>query len=185
MISKLEGITRIFCSCLPRRATEDLAANGCLLQQLQQLHQTYPVLVAVNTIFLFFLDTSCTRVQLQTQSIMTIIYSVICRAKDATILTEVCDRDLKGTFGSVWLELFQHLRDHPDFFKDGDLKTFVQRNQAEMDFFSHFLEACSAVLNKDDDINNSNPETFFHIFFNNGVFYGCLGDDSDTRDQKV
>lgn len=114
---------------------------------------------------------------------MTIIYAVICRAKDAAILTEVCDRDIKGTFGTVMVELLQHLRDHPEFFKDGDLKTFVQRNQAEMDFFSHFLEACSAALG--DDADDGILENYFHLFFKDGVFYCCLGDDPDTRDQKV
>ena len=114
---------------------------------------------------------------------MTIIYAVICRAKDAAILTEVCDRDVKGTFGSVMVELLQHLRDHPEFFQDGDLKTFVQRNQAEMDFFSHFLEACSAAIGDEDD--TAAPENYFHLFFKDGVFYCCLGDDPETRDQKV
>lgn len=113
---------------------------------------------------------------------MTIIYAVVCRAKDAAILTEVCDRDIKGTFGSVMVELLQHLRDHPDFFKEGDLKTFVQRNQAERDFFSHFLEACSAALGDDDD---ATADSYFHLYFTRGVYYCCLADDSDARDQKV
>jgi hypothetical protein len=114
---------------------------------------------------------------------MPIIYAVICRAKDAAILSEVCERDVKGTFGAVWAELLQHLRDHPEFFQDGDLKTFIQRNQAEMDFFSNFLEACSAALS--DSEKDSGPENYFHLYFKDGVFYGCLGDDADVRDQKV
>lgn len=115
---------------------------------------------------------------------MTIIYAVICRAKDAAVLTEVCDKDVKGTFGSVMVELLQHLRDHPELFQDGDLKTFVQKNQAEIDFFSHFLEACSAALG-DEEEGSSTSEHYFHLFFKDGVFYCCLGDDADTRDQKV
>ena len=115
---------------------------------------------------------------------MTIIYAVICRAKDAAILTEVCDRDVKGTFGTVMVELLQHLRDHPEFFQDGDLKTFVQRNQAEMDFFSHFLEACNVALG-DEEEGKGPVENYFHLFFKDGVYFCCLGDDPDPQDQKV
>jgi hypothetical protein len=113
---------------------------------------------------------------------MTIVYACICRAKDATILVEVCDRDVKGTFAAVVVELMQHLRDHPDLFADGDMKTFVQKNETEMDFFSHFLEACSAAMGEE---NGGDVEHYFHLYFRGGVFYCCLADDPDTRDQKV
>jgi hypothetical protein len=122
---------------------------------------------------------------------MTIIYAVICRAKDAAILVEVCDRDVKGTFGTVMIELLQHLRDHPNLYlRDNDCKTFIQRNAAELDFFSHFLEACSAaaVLGNDDDENEMTNDTdnhYFHVYFKNDVYYCCLSDDSDPGDQKV
>ena len=120
---------------------------------------------------------------------MTIIYAVICRAKDAAILVEVCDRDVKGTFGTIMIELLQHLRDHPTIFHDGDLKTFIQRNTMELDFFSHFLEACSAVTTMgNDNETTTTDETdnhFFHLYFKNGIYYCCLSDDADTRDQKV
>lgn len=117
---------------------------------------------------------------------MTIIYAVVCRAKDAAILVEVCDKDVKGTFGTIMVELLQHLRDHPDFFSDGDLKTFVQRNTMELDFFSHFLEACSAAaLGNDSESANDTDNHFFHLYLKNGVYYCCLSDDADTRDQKV
>lgn len=121
---------------------------------------------------------------------MTIVYACICRSKDAAILTEVCDKDVKGTVGQVVAELMQHLRDHPNFFKDGDLKTFVQRNEAENDFFSHFIEACSAALGDETDDNNNTQEHYFHLYYTattptDGIYYCCLGDDPDTRDQKV
>jgi hypothetical protein len=121
---------------------------------------------------------------------MTIIYAVICRAKDAAILVEVCDRDVKGTFGTIMIELLQHLRDHPKLFQDGDLKTFIQRNTVELDFFSHFLEACSAAtigndVDPDDSDACDTDNHYFHLYFKTGVYYCCLSDDSDTRDQKV
>jgi hypothetical protein len=122
---------------------------------------------------------------------MTIIYAVICRAKDAAILVEVCDKDVKGTFGTIMIELLQHLRDHPTIFQEGDLKTFIQRNSIELDFFSHFLEACSAAAafgndgTTDEEDANDTDSHFFHLYFKGGVFYCCLSDDADTRDQKV
>jgi hypothetical protein len=95
---------------------------------------------------------------------MTIIYAVVCRAKDAAILVEVCDKDVKGTFGTIMVELLQHLRDHPDFFS----------------------EACSAAaLGNDNDSANDTDSHFFHLYLKNGVYYCCLSDDADTRDQKV
>jgi len=114
---------------------------------------------------------------------MTIVYAVVCRAKDAAVLAEVCDRDIKGSVAPVMVELLQHLRDHPTFFNDGDRKTFVQRNESELDFFSHFIEACSAAIGEGSE--DEQQEHYFHLFFKDEVFYACLADDPDTRDQKV
>lgn len=114
---------------------------------------------------------------------MTIVYAVVCRARDAAVLSEVCDRDVKGSVGPVMVELLQHLRDNPQFFEDGDRKTFVQRNESEMDFFSHFIEACSAAIG--DDVGEEAVEHYFHLYFKDEVFYCCLSDDPDTADQKV
>ena len=124
---------------------------------------------------------------------MTIIYAVVCRAKDAAVLVEVCDRDVKGTFGTVMIELLQHLRDHPNvYIQENDCRTFVQRNTDEIDFFSHFLEACSAAAagfgNVDDDGEDDIAATdnhYFHVYFKKGVYYCCLSDDAATGDQKV
>ena len=123
---------------------------------------------------------------------MTIIYAVVCRSKDAAVLVEVCDRDVKGTFGTIMIELLQHLRDHPNtYIQENDCKTFVQRNTDEIDFFSHFLEACSAAssgFGNDDDEDDIAAETedhYFHVYFKKGVYYCCLSDDADTGDQKV
>lgn len=114
---------------------------------------------------------------------MTIVYAAVSRAKDATIFSEVCDRDVKGTVGPVMVELLQHLSQHPDFFQDGDRKTFVQRNDSETDFFSHFIEACAAAIG--DESGEDSTEHYVHLLYKDEVFYCCLGDDPDTRDQKV
>ena len=75
----------------------------------------------------------------------------------------------------------EHLRDNPTLVAEGDLLTFVQRNTEEnVDYFSHFLDACSMALG--DDLVDEN---YFHLFLKDGVYYCCISDDEDSRDQKV
>jgi len=111
-----------------------------------------------------------------------IVYAVICRAKDATVLAEhSSDSLMSGNGPQVTIALLQHLKDHPDIVKDGELKTFVHNNEEGVeDFFSEFLNVCA--MNFEDDILD---EYYFHLFLKDGVFYCCISDDPDTRDQKV
>lgn len=121
---------------------------------------------------------------------MTIIYTVIARSKDATVLVEVADIDIKGgNLSQIFVRMLEYFRDHPDSFpENGIRKTFVQRTHDDMDdFLSFFVEACTSVLN---DPVKKNPEYmdgeyYIHVSFHDGVFYSCLADDSDIRDQKV
>ena len=110
-----------------------------------------------------------------------IIYAVICRARDASILADCSSPELRGNAAHVTQMLMEHLRDHPELIFDGDCKTFVQRNEAENDFFSHFIEACATALGD----SYAAEEHYFHLYFKDEVFYCCLGDDPDIRDQKV
>jgi hypothetical protein len=125
---------------------------------------------------------------------MTILYTVICRIKDVAILVEVCDSDIKGTFSTIMIELLQHLyknnTNDNTIFNDGDCKTFIQQNTEELDFFSHFLEACNNSIynttgNDTNDGTNDTENHYFHLYYKNGIYYCCLSDDSDLRDQKV
>jgi hypothetical protein len=114
---------------------------------------------------------------------MTILYAVICRANDATILVENTEPALKGNAAQVTLALMQHLRDHPELVMEGDHKTLLHRNdEEENDFFSHFVDAACKAANLDDD---EPDEHFFHLYLKDEVFYCCLGDDPGTRDQAV
>lgn len=114
---------------------------------------------------------------------MTIVYAVICRASDATILVENTSPELKGNAAQVTLALMQHLRDHPELVEEGDHKTLKHRNDEEEDFFDHFVHAaCTAGAMDDDD---EPDEHFFHLYLKDEVFYCCLGDDPGTRDQAV
>lgn len=111
-----------------------------------------------------------------------IVYAVVCRVQDATVLADHSSDSLtSGNCPQVTVALLQHLKDHPDIVKDGELKTFVHNNEEGVeDFFSDFLNVCA--MNFDDDFLD---EYYFHLFLKDGVFYCCISDDPDTRDQKV
>jgi hypothetical protein len=117
-----------------------------------------------------------------------ILYALICRRDDTAVLADcVCDSELRGSFSQVFVELLHHLRDHPGYCREGDLRTFVQRNDST-DFFLHFLDACTAFGGGGDEgggEEDSGREHYFQVFLKNGIFYGCLADDPDPRDQKV
>jgi hypothetical protein len=102
---------------------------------------------------------------------MTIVYAVICRASDATILVENTSSELKGNAAQVTLALMQHLRDHPELVEDGDHKTLKHRNDEENDFFDHFVHAACTAAHLDDD---DPDEHFFHLLLKDDVFYCCL-----------
>ena len=124
-----------------------------------------------------------------------IIYTVICRAKDAAILVECADRELAGNAPQVTAMLMGHLRDHPDILLSGERKTFVQHNNASsqdkengglanFDFFSMFMDTCANALGEETE-QSIQDEHYFHIILKGGVFFCCIGDDPDFRDQKV
>ena len=110
-----------------------------------------------------------------------IIYTVICRARDAAVLVEEYAPDVAGNAPQVTAMLMSHLKDHPELIQEGERKTFAQRNQDDSDFLSFFVESCAAALGEESDVE----EYFFHILLKEGVYYCCIGDDSDFRDQKV
>jgi hypothetical protein len=113
---------------------------------------------------------------------MTIVYVSICRARDAAILCEVTDPQVKGTnVSQVAIQLLEHLRDHPTLMEEGERKTFVHHNAPEVDFLSHFVEACATAMGEEEELD----EYYFHLFLKDQVYYVCLGDDADVRDQKV
>ena len=110
-----------------------------------------------------------------------IVYAAIGRASDAAILVDACDPLLKGNAQMVTCLLMQHLRDNPGIVHEGDRRTFRQRNVEQgLDFFSHFIEACTTALGEDVV-----DENYFHLYYKNGVYYCCIGDDPDPKDQKV
>jgi hypothetical protein len=114
---------------------------------------------------------------------MTIVYVNVCRARDAAVLCEATNVELRSTnVAQVTTQLLEHLRDHPGLVKDGDCRTFIQKNQEEKDFFSNFVEACQSAMGESA---STEEDHFFHLYLKDEVYYVCLGDDPDTRDQKV
>jgi hypothetical protein len=111
-----------------------------------------------------------------------IVYSVIARAKDAAVLAETSsDNLMSGNAPQVSIALMEHLRDNPQLIRDEEMKTFVHSNEEdEDDFFSDFLNVCAMQMDVSDV-----EEYFFHLLLKDGVYYCCISDDPDTRDQKV
>mmetsp|Transcript_26338 Transcript_26338/g.56467 ORF Transcript_26338/g.56467 Transcript_26338/m.56467 type:complete len:278 (+) Transcript_26338:103-936(+) len=124
---------------------------------------------------------------------MTIVYVAICRSSDAAILCEFSEGDLSGNAPQCTAALLEHLRDHPDVLKQGDLKTYRHTNKASQsgggqdeDFFSQFLQACTIAVTTADELDlGSVEEYFFHLWHQEGIYYCCLGDDKESRQQKV
>jgi vesicle-associated membrane protein 7 len=117
-----------------------------------------------------------------------IVYAVICRSKDAAILSEFSSEALTGNAPQVTAALLEHLRDHPAIMKEGDLKTFRHRNDGttEEDFFSQFLQACTVAINTTEVLDvGAVEEHFFHLWHQDEVFYCCLSDDRDPSEQNV
>jgi len=109
-----------------------------------------------------------------------ILYAAVARLRDAAILVEISEPSWKGNAGQVMAALLQHLRDNPESIEEGERRTFVHRNDAESDFFYHFIEACAVALG-----DSNVEEHYFHVFRRDSILYSCLADDPDTRDQVV
>jgi hypothetical protein len=114
-----------------------------------------------------------------------IVYAVICRAKDAVVLAEHSLEGLmSGNAPQVTIALMQHLRDNPTMISEGEMKTLVHSNDSDSDldaFWSDFMNVCAMKFDAAEDI----LEFYFHLFLKDGLFYCCISDDPDTRDQKV
>lgn len=120
-----------------------------------------------------------------------IVHAVVSRQNDAAILCEFSDRTLQGNVPQCTAAILEHLRDNPDVLKDGELKILRHKNNSdgnssENDFFSHFLNACTIAISSADEIDlGLVEEYFFHLWRKDDLFYCCLSDDNDPRDQNV
>lgn len=117
---------------------------------------------------------------------MTLLYAVICRASDAVVLTEACDKDVKGLVSPAFVELLTFLRDNPSTLLNDQRTTFVQSTQfaTAADYFDRFFAACSLALGDDNDQEQSD-DYYFHVYRHKDILYACLSDNSVLADQKV
>jgi hypothetical protein len=71
---------------------------------------------------------------------------------------------------------------------EGDLTTFVHRNEKDglEDLFSQFMQSCTISLMTAEELDlGAVQEHYFHLWYQDGVFYCCLSDDPDPRQHKV
>ncbi|CAJ1962835.1 unnamed protein product [Cylindrotheca closterium] len=120
-----------------------------------------------------------------------IVYTVICRARDAAILVELATESLAGgNAPQVTTALLEHLRDNPSVIQEGHLKTFVHRNQddEEMgdDIFNTVMQACTVPISSAPDLDIGQfQEHYFHLWLDDGIYYCCLSDSPEPRHHKV
>ena len=117
-----------------------------------------------------------------------IVYSVICRARDAAVLVEVSSDSSDGNVPQVTLALLEHLSQAgPQAIGERDLKTYVHRNEQNAgDIFSQVVQACTTMsIQTKEELDLGDEEHFFHLWTEDGVFYCCLSDDPDPRRHKV
>ena len=133
---------------------------------------------------------------------MTILYAVICRSKDAAVLAEFISEAMPvgSNAPQVTVALLEHLRDNPAAVQDGDMTTYVHRNDGSNnkgssssgrkkndDIFGSFLQACTVPLKTTDENLELGhvQENYFHLWNEKNVFYCCLSDDPNPKYQKV
>lgn len=110
-----------------------------------------------------------------------IVYAVICRSRDAAVLSENYSPELGGNAPQVTMALMERLRDCPEYLTKGESKTFAQRNE-ETDFFAFtsFIGACTGGADAP-----TLGDHFFCVMHDGTVFFSCLSDDPDPRSHAV
>mmetsp|Transcript_10409 Transcript_10409/g.14701 ORF Transcript_10409/g.14701 Transcript_10409/m.14701 type:complete len:270 (-) Transcript_10409:1775-2584(-) len=118
-----------------------------------------------------------------------ILYAIICRAKDAAVLVECSIESVSGNVSQAYIALVQYLKDNRNVVPSGKRRTFVQHTEAaarnslgydeDGDFdFWNFFEAVTGC-------SEDGLDYFFHVYCKGDVFYCCLSDDPDMKEQKV
>lgn len=118
-----------------------------------------------------------------------IVYTVICRSKDAAVLVEVSNEAMQGNAPQVTTALLEHLRDNPKIIQEGELKTYIHRNGDDDlpdDIFGQMIHACTIPITSAEHLELGEvQEHYFHLWFQDGVFYCCLSDDPEPKHHKV
>ena len=107
-----------------------------------------------------------------------ILYTCICRARDAVILVEL--KEVGGNSDQVMQALTERLVEIPEALPLGTRKTFSQRNTDTGDFFGDLVAACTGGY-----VTMDGMEHFFHIWHSSGLFVACISDDAEYKGQEV
>ncbi len=139
-----------------------------------------------------------------------LLYAVIARSNDGTILAETTAAGIEGNHPQVTQQLIQGLVGNPTLVSQGNRKTFAHVGQSLSTWSAEEEEKnqSSSSGNYDDyyeggqakywgmgqqqqqqkSVANSSDseqlETYFHVQRGESLYYICLSDDRDSRRQR-
>jgi len=139
-----------------------------------------------------------------------ILYALVARSKDGTILVEQTIAGVSGgNFPQISIEVLQKVVStsnynsavlgtlesaaSEDMLPNGTRRTFVQRHGSGSGFFSGLATQWSYYGNNDDDGNTNNNSAqgngeldyYFHMYRNEDIITLCISDDTDARYHNV
>jgi len=123
-----------------------------------------------------------------------IIYTVVARASDGSVLAECSAAGMEGNYPSVLQQLIVILNKRPKLISVGNRKTFMypsnerSSNDANCDACGSFWTGIDGLLGITGDSGEGSSNSldhFFHVIRGEGVWYMCLSDDNEGRQQNV
>ena len=133
-----------------------------------------------------------------------ILYALVARSKDGTILVEQTIAGVSGgNFPQISIEVLQKVVSTSNYnsavlgtletnastemLPNGTRRTFVQRHNGGSGFFSGMATQWSYYGNSDDGQGNNNGELdyYFHMYRNEDIITLCISDDTDARYHNV
>mmetsp|Transcript_23537 Transcript_23537/g.27790 ORF Transcript_23537/g.27790 Transcript_23537/m.27790 type:complete len:284 (+) Transcript_23537:58-909(+) len=123
-----------------------------------------------------------------------IIYTVVARASDGSVLAECSAAGMEGNYPSVLQQLIVILNKRPKLISVGNRKTFMypsnERSSEDVncDPFGSLWNGIDGILGITGDSGEGSSNSldhFFHVIRGEGVWYMCLSDDNEGRQQNV
>jgi len=123
-----------------------------------------------------------------------IVYTVVARASDGDILAECSASGMEGNYPSVSQKLIASLNKRPNLISVGNRKTFMylsdKRSSKDVacDPFDSLWSGIDGLLGYNgvtSEGSSNDFDNFFHVVRGEGVWYMCLSDDNDGRQQNV
>ena len=121
-----------------------------------------------------------------------IIYSVIARSFDGAVLAEATSEGIEGNHPQVTQQLIKRLCGNPALVPLGNFKIFVHRE--EEDETDREMRNILVGASWDDGTRSQVPVAqgvndglshYFQVLRGEALYYICLSDDDDTRQQNV